>query len=99
MEKYLFTDGTNVIREVESREELQSLIQSAAETAKVRIWIFSTSEWITVTDFNKYPLKQSSVVRKIIPPVEVNEVIRPVRKSSVPGFLKKLSIGIVSAAA
>lgn len=100
MEKYLFTDGTNVIREVESREELQSLIQSAAEPAKVRIWIFSTSEWITVADFNKNPFKQSSVVRKTtMPPVEVNEVIKPARKSSVPGFLKKVSIGIVGAAA
>ncbi len=34
MEKYLFTDGTNVIREAESREELQSLIQSSADPAK-----------------------------------------------------------------
>ena len=54
MEKYLFTDGTNVIREVQSKEELQSLIQSSGDTGKIRIWIFSTSEWITCAEFSKH---------------------------------------------
>ncbi|MDP4261494.1 MAG: hypothetical protein Q8941_03075 [Bacteroidota bacterium] len=53
MEKYLFRDGTNVTREVESRKELQSLIQSCPDTGKIRIWLFNTSEWITLADFNK----------------------------------------------
>jgi hypothetical protein len=99
MEKYLFTDGTNVIREVESREELQLLIQSAAEPATVRIWIFSTSEWMTIADFNKRPARQNSYVKKRTPVADVKEIGKPPRKSAIPGFLKKASIGIVTAAA
>jgi hypothetical protein len=53
MEKYLFRDGTNVTREVESRKELQSLIQSSPDPGKIRIWIFNTSEWITFTEYTK----------------------------------------------
>lgn len=53
MEKYLFADGTNVIREVRSDEELQSFIQSATEPAKIRIWIFNSSEWISLAEFNR----------------------------------------------
>ena len=99
MEKYLFTDGTNVIREVESREELQSLIQSSAEPAKVRIWIFNTSEWITIADFNRRSPKQNSLIKKASPVVEVKEVLKPSRRPVVPGFLKKALIGIFTAAA
>ncbi|MGZ5221280.1 MAG: hypothetical protein ACXWC7_14425 [Chitinophagaceae bacterium] len=67
MEKYLFTDGTNVVREVQSSEELQTLIQSSGDPGKIRIWIFSTSEWITYTEFSKrsvarvIPLKKAAV--------------------------------------
>jgi hypothetical protein len=99
MEKYLFTDGTNVIREVESREELQLLIQSAAEPSRIRIWIFSTSEWISIADFNKQPSRQNSFIKKTAPASDVKETGKPARKSSIPGFLKKISIGIVTAAA
>src|SRR5258706_4216862 len=99
MEKYLFTDGTNVIREVESREELQLLIQSTAEPAKVRIWIFSTNEWISIVDFNKRTSGQNSLVKKPEPVAEVKEPPAHRLKSSIPGYLKKASIGVVSAAA
>jgi hypothetical protein len=99
MEKYLFTDGTNVIREVESGEELQSLIQSSADPAKVRIWIFSTSEWITRADFNKRPFRQNSLIKKVSPVLEAKEAVKPPLKSSVPGVLKKIVIGIIFAAA
>jgi hypothetical protein len=53
MEKYLFRDGTNVTREVESKKELLSLIQSSPDPGTIRIWIFNTSEWLTLADFNK----------------------------------------------
>ena len=53
MEKYLFTDGTNLVREVQSKEELYTLIQSSGDSGKIRIWIFSTSEWISYTEFSK----------------------------------------------
>lgn len=61
MEKYLFTDGTNVVREVQSKEELHTLIQSSGDTGKIRVWIFSTSEWITYAEFSKRP------VAKVLP--------------------------------
>ena len=99
MEKYLFTDGTNVVREVESREELQSLIQSSAEPAKVRIWIFNTNEWISITDFNKRAYRQNSLVKKAEPAVEVKDPPKPPRRSVIPGYLKKGMIGIIGAAA
>jgi len=98
MEKYLFTDGTNVIREVESREELQSLIQSSAEPAKVRIWIFRTNEWISIADFNKRASGQNSLVKKAEPVAEVKEPPKPPHRSAIPGYLKKTSIGIIGAA-
>ncbi len=53
MEKYLFTDGTNVVREVQSRAELQNLIQAAGDPGKVRIWLFNTSEWVSYADLSK----------------------------------------------
>ena len=53
MKKYLFTDGTNVIREVQSEEELQTLIQSSEDPGKIRIWIFNTNEWVTHAEFSK----------------------------------------------
>jgi hypothetical protein len=99
MEKYLFTDGTNVKREVETKEELQTLIQAAADSAKVRIWLFNTSEWISLADFNKLSSKYISPGKKIIPVAEIKETAAPLRKSAIPGLLKKTSIGIVAAAA
>lgn len=51
MDKYLFNDGTNGVREAHTREELLSLINSTPEPAKARIWIFSTNEWISLPAF------------------------------------------------
>ena len=53
MEKYLFTDGTNGVREVHSQEELKKIVESAARPDLIRIWVFNTHEWISCTDFNK----------------------------------------------
>ncbi len=56
MEKYLFTDGTSGVKEVQSREELQSLVQQSADPGRVRVWIFDTNEWINYSSFCKqYP--------------------------------------------
>jgi hypothetical protein len=96
MEKYLFTDGTNVIREAESKEELQILIQSSADPVKVRIWLFNTSEWISLADFNKRSSKFISPDKKVVPLMEKKELIKPVRKSVIPGLLKKTLIGAVA---
>jgi hypothetical protein len=99
MEKYLFTDGTNVIREVETKEELQTLIQSSADPGKVRIWIFNTSEWVSIADFNKRSSKHLTNGKKIIPVTENKETYKPARKSPVAGLLKKGLIGTAAAAA
>jgi hypothetical protein len=99
MEKYLFTDGTNVIREAQSKEELQILIQSSADPLKVRIWLFNTSEWISLADFNKRTSKFISPDKKVVPLMEKKELIKPVRKSVIPGLLKKTVIAAVAVAA
>ena len=70
MEKYLFTDGTNVVREVQSKEELHTLIHASGDSGKIRIWIFSTSEWISSAEFSKRsvakipPIKKSIIVEE-----------------------------------
>jgi hypothetical protein len=53
MEKYLFTDGTNGVREVQSQEELKTLIESAQQPEKIRIWVFNSNEWISYAGFSK----------------------------------------------
>lgn len=53
MEKYLFNDGTNVINEVHSAEELKSLLRSCSDPTRTRIWVFDTNEWVSYTDFAK----------------------------------------------
>jgi hypothetical protein len=97
MEKYLFVDGTNEIREVESGDELRSLIQSTAEPAKARIWIFNTSEWISVAEFNKRLSRQSHIVKKTTPVAELKQA--PKRRSIFPAIIKKGFIGLGAATA
>jgi len=99
MEKYLFTDGTNVIREVQSKEELQTLIQSSADPEKIRIWIFNTNEWISLADFNKRSSKLFSPVKKTPPVTEIRQKPPPARRFALPPLLKKMLIGLVAAAA
>lgn len=65
MEKYLFSDGTNVVREVQSDQELQELIRSAGDTDKIRIWAFNSSEWITYPEYSKRVGPKSSPARVI----------------------------------
>ena len=80
MKKYLFTDGTNVIREVQSDEELQTLIQSSAELDKIRIWIFSTNEWLTHAEFCKQKFGRVTALK--------NEPVRE-EKNEKPSGLQK----------
>ncbi len=55
MTKFLFTDGTNGVQEVRSREDLEMLLASAPPQ-QVRIWIYPSGEWITLTRFRElYP--------------------------------------------
>lgn len=53
MNKFLFTDGTNGVKEVQSQDELESLIESATQPDKIRIWLFSSNEWISYAAFRK----------------------------------------------
>ena len=101
MKKYLFTDGTNVIREVQSDEELQALIQSAGDPDKIRIWIFSTNEWITHAEFKKLrfgritaPLKNESEIGD----KEQKSVTSPKKVAKRPGMSRVLILLITAAA-
>ena len=53
MEKYLFTDGTSGVKEVQSADELKTLVQASNDPSKIRIWKFNTSEWVSFADFSK----------------------------------------------
>ncbi|HKO82593.1 MAG TPA: hypothetical protein VJU78_19440 [Chitinophagaceae bacterium] len=90
MEKYLFIDGTNVIREVQSKEELHTLIQASGDPGKIRIWIFSTSEWISYAEFSKRSVVKTFPARKPVIPEEkkTNHVAvkKPAKKNA--GLLK-----------
>ena len=75
MEKYLFTDGTNVVREVQSKEELDTFIQAAADTGKIRIWLFNTSEWINYAEFSKLTMPAIPASKK--PPTKIERKVIP----------------------
>lgn len=101
MEKYLFNDGTNVIREVESKKELEALIASAADASRVRIWRFNSSEWLSLPAFEK--TEGLPAITKVILPVPENEnrqhailsAIRPVHPYLRKGIIAiLLAIGI-----
>lgn len=68
MEKYLFNDGTSEIREVQSAEELWALVQSSTDPTKVRIWVFSTSQWISYSDFSKRIFSGNKSFNLPVPP-------------------------------
>ncbi len=101
MEKYLFTDGTNVVREVQSKEELQSLMQASGDTGKIRIWVFSTSEWISFAEFSKHnisnnlPLKKAEKAERKTEPVAIHKPPKA-KQSSWP---LKLFIMLITAGA
>ena len=94
MEKYLFTDGTNAVREVQSGEELQTLIQSSGDPGKIRIWVFSTSEWITYTEFSKRSVAKVIPLKKTVNREEEKRVVTPVSKPArkYAGLIKLLIV-------
>lgn len=53
MEKFLFTDGMNGVIEATSLEALEKLVESAEQPDTIRIWLFSSSEWISYAAFRK----------------------------------------------
>ncbi len=94
MSKYLFTDGINGVKELQSQEELQTQIASASYPDKIRIWIFSSNEWISYTAFQKkYPF----VIKKEIAPASLSTLEMTTRSGKGRHWLKKFLI--VSAAA
>jgi hypothetical protein len=68
MDKYLFTDGTNGIKEAHTKEELLSLINSSPDPANTRIWKFNSNEWTRYADLlKKDPSFKQGHDRKINP--------------------------------
>lgn len=53
MNKFLFTDGMNGVKEAGSIAELRKCIENVNDSSTVRIWIFDTSEWISYETFQK----------------------------------------------
>lgn len=100
MEKYLFTDGTNVIREVQSKEELHTLIQSTADRHSVRIWAFNTNEWISYADFTKaIPSTPPTPVKKVNERKQAARAVSPAVKAERQyQWFKKVLVAIVAGA-
>ena len=94
MEKYLFADGTSEVREVQSDEELSTLIQSSKRPDLIRIWVFNTHEWISYQDFNK----QKGVLNLKSNPLP--EPARPLTRKPSAGrkLLKKVFIFLLAGA-
>jgi hypothetical protein len=93
MDKFLFTDGTNGVREAQSTEELESWIKNAADPGKIRIWQFNTNEWIS---YAAYKALAPQVSRK--ESIVVADPPSPVSSVSRSGWLKK-TMYLVAAAA
>ena len=68
MNKFLFSDGTNGVKEVQSLDELQALIRSSEEPVKIRIWLFNSTEWISHQTF----LRQFPQSNRIDTPTVLN---------------------------
>jgi hypothetical protein len=51
--KFLFTDGPGSTTEVYSNEELNILINNSIHKERIRIWRYSTSQWISYEEFLK----------------------------------------------
>lgn len=100
MEKYLFNDGTNVIREVLSKEELEKQIQSAADPGTVKIWVFSTSEWISPSEWRKrYALAVIPGRRKKALADPGEQPVRPAARPAFNWIKPLLAVVIIAGAA
>jgi hypothetical protein len=86
MNKYLFTDGINGVKELQTQEELQTQLESVQNPDKIWIWIFSSNEWISYASFQKkFP---SFVKKEVAAPVLNTDEIR-VRSGRGKHWLKK----------
>lgn len=99
MNKYLFTDGVNGVKEAQSQEELYSLIASAEKPELAKIWIFNTNEWVGYSGFPKISppdIKHSNNVVKKNGSVGIITKEHIVEKPG--GWLKKFLIFVVACA-
>src|SRR5574338_345398 len=101
MEKYLFNDGTNIIKEVHSAEELKSLLRSCSDPTRTRVWVFDTNEWVSYPDFAKaynFSVIPAPEVRKTQPPriADTDEAESPAWKPKVKRFF--IIIAVVAVA-
>jgi hypothetical protein len=53
MNKFLFSDKKNGVKEVQSLNELDALIKSSEQPDKISIWLFNSAEWISYQTFLK----------------------------------------------
>lgn len=70
MDKFLFTDGMNGVKEVQSQQELEILIESTENPDKIRIWLFNSNEWISYAAFRKQipAIKKDNTVALVVKP-------------------------------
>jgi hypothetical protein len=99
MEKYLFTDGTNQIREVQSGGELQAFIKDAPDVNNIRVWVYKSGEWLSYQEFlHRYPPLPNPVFS--VPPtirdagsVKIKKgVQRPAKRNRSAGIVKFLTV-------
>ncbi len=56
MNRFLFTDGIQGVKEVQTASELRSMVEETGHPEKVRVWIFNSNEWISYAAFlQQYP--------------------------------------------
>jgi hypothetical protein len=101
MEKYLFNDGTNIIKEIHSAEELKSLLRSCSDPTRTRIWVFDTNEWVSYPDFAKaynFSITPVLAMKKVEPPrpVENDEADTPGWRSKVKRFFIVIAVVAVA---
>lgn len=53
MEKYLFTDGLNGVKEASSQQELEKLIDASARPEQISIWVFNSNEWMSYAAYRR----------------------------------------------
>src|SRR5436189_4662030 len=93
MNKFLFTDGIHGVKELQSQDKLQTQIGAAPYPDKIRIWIFSSNEWISYNAFQKkYPF----ITKKEIAPASLSTTALPARNRG--HWLKKFLIASSAAA-
>lgn len=86
MEKYLFTDGMSGVKEVQSQEELETLIAAVDQPDKIRVWLFNSNEWI---NYAAYRRLCPAARKKELPPVTTEVMAARPKISNGRRWLKK----------